>query len=123
MKEQLPIPGWLPLVSKHLMVLEACVAEPQVVLTASFAPRHHLESLGLICCAIPESRSIYIATEKGLRALRAQRIMKELGIMLQRRPLARFPDNDLVRLVALLENMVAEQRRVLSAMQSAPRHS
>jgi hypothetical protein len=42
-------------------------------------------------------------------------MMKELGIVRQRRPLARFPDNDLVRLAALLENMVEKHRRAATA--------
>jgi hypothetical protein len=76
MKEQLPIPGWLPLISKHLKLLEACATEPQVITASSLAPRHHLESTGLICCLPSQSLSgdrAYIATEKGLRTLRVQK--------------------------------------------------
>jgi hypothetical protein len=118
MKEQLPIPGWLPLMSKHLKLLEACSTEPQVIVAASLAPRHHLESTGLICCLASQLLSAdraYIATEKGLRTLRVQKMMKELGITRQRRPLARFPDNDLVELTALLENLVENHRRAITA--------
>ena len=50
MSAQLPIPGWLPLTSKHLKLLESCATEPQVIPRAAFAPPHHLESTGLICC-------------------------------------------------------------------------
>jgi hypothetical protein len=126
MTEQLPIPGWLPLISKHLKLLEACATEPQVIPGADIVPRRHLESTGLICCVSAQARSgepAYSATEKGLRALRVQKIMKELGIVRQRRPLARFPDNDLVRLVVLLEDMIAAHRRVLSGLQAGPRRS
>jgi hypothetical protein len=126
MNEQLAIPGWVPLISKHLKLLEACATEPQVIPGPSIAPRHHLESTGLICCRNKQSRSgdrTYIATEKGLRALRVQEIMKELGIVRQRRPLARFPDNDLVRLLAVLEDIVAQRRRVAAGLHSAPHRS
>jgi hypothetical protein len=121
MKEQLPIPGWLPLISKHLKLLEACAAESQVITIASLAPRHHLESTGLISCLPSQSLSgdrAYIATEKGLRTLRVQKMMKELGITRQRRPLARFPDNDLIRLAGLLENMVENHRAVTATATS-----
>jgi hypothetical protein len=115
MNEQLPIPGWLPLISKHLKLLEACAAELQVISRASFAPCHHLEASGLISRVNSQStddNANYAVTPKGLRALRVQTMMKELGIVRQRRPLARFPDNDLIPLVGLLENM--KHRRVQS---------
>jgi hypothetical protein len=98
-----------------LKLLNACATAPQVISGASTAPRHHLESTGLICrvnAQLVSEDPTYIATEKGVRALRVQNIMKELGIMRQRRPLARFPDNDLVRLLVLLENMTSEHQRV-----------
>jgi hypothetical protein len=119
MKEQLPIPGWLPLVPKHLKLLEACAAEPQVFPGADGASRRHLECTGLICCRdaqSPPRDATYVATEKGLRALRVRKIMKELGIVRQRRPLTRFPDNDLVRLLVLLEEMIAAHRRALAGL-------
>ena len=125
MREQLPIPGWVPLISNHLKLLQACAAETQVI-PAMLAPRHHLESIGLICRADGLSASgnqTYIAPEKGLRALRVQQIMKELGIVRQRRPLSRFPDNDLARLLVLLERMVAAHRRALLGVPSAPHRS
>jgi hypothetical protein len=126
MNEQLPIPGWIPLVPAHLKLLAACATEAEHIPSASTGTRHPLETSGLICHATTQSASgdpTYIATEKGLRALRVQRIMKELGIVRQRRPLARFPDNDLVRLLIVLEHMVAAHRRVIAGMPSAPYHS
>jgi hypothetical protein len=126
MKEQLPIPGWIPLVPAHLKLLEACDTEPQHIPGASTGTRHPLDTSGLICRSTAQSASgdpTYIATEKGLRALRVQRIMKELGIVRQRRPLARFPDNDLVRLLVVLEDMLAAHRRVLAGLPAAPHHS
>jgi hypothetical protein len=126
MKERLPIPGWLPLLPQHTKLLEACATEPQVIPGATIAPSHHLESIAVICCVDAPSRlgeRTYIATEKGLRALRVQKIMKELGIVRQRRPVARFPDNDLVQLVVVLEDMIAAHRRVLSGLQATSRRS
>jgi hypothetical protein len=126
MNEQLPIPGWLPLIPKHLKLLEACAAESQVIPRLNFAPRHHLESTGLIRPVNSHSAdgdSNYVATPKGLRALRVQRIMTELAIPRRRRSLARSPDNDLVRLLAVLEAMVAQHQRVVSGLQSAPQRS
>jgi hypothetical protein len=126
MNEQLPISGWLPLVFKHLKLLEACATEPKIAPGASFGSRHHLDSIGLISgvdSKPPSADPMYIATEKGLRALQVHKIMKELGIVRQRRPLARFPDNDLVRLLVVLEEMISAHQRVLSGLWSTPRRS
>jgi hypothetical protein len=122
MIEQLPIPGWLPLLSRHLKLLQACAVNPQVIPSVNTVLRHHLEPIGLISRGTSQSHCrelTYIATEKGLRTLRVQNMMRELGITRHRRPLARFPDNDLVQLTAILENMVAEHRQLLAAIQAA----
>ena len=111
MRESLPIPGWFPLREKELKLLEACAIKPQRV-SSGGAARDLLESKGLILCVGSLLRfgdRTYIATDKGVRALEVQKIMKELGIRGHRRPLWKSSDSDLVDVLALLGGIAAER--------------
>jgi DNA-binding PadR family transcriptional regulator len=112
--DELPWPGWLPLHSGERQLIEACAREPTAFSNSKLAMiLATLESKDLIRRIETHEvhiRYVYLATDKGRRALEIANLMKRLGIVRQRKPIARFPDNDLVELLTRLRETDGERR-------------